>query len=141
MSDQKSVSTPFQCCRILFKFLLFMVIISNVAISVTALTEQEGTPGREWGLGPLVKRGERKSVVSTENGEVSSVRVADGITGSYHLQFITLEPNSLFLPVVLHADMVFYVHTGIDFTFLSSFLHLICLILFVLLIKSQLFVF
>ncbi|XP_009803271.1 vicilin-like seed storage protein At2g18540 [Nicotiana sylvestris] len=112
MSDQKSVSTPFQCCRILFKFLLFMVIISNVAISVTALTEQEGTPGREWGLGPLVKRGERKSVVSTENGEVSSVRVADGITGSYHLQFITLEPNSLFLPVVLHADMVFYVHTG-----------------------------
>ncbi|KAL2498450.1 RmlC-like cupins superfamily protein [Abeliophyllum distichum] len=31
---------------------------------------------------------------------------------SYHLQFITLEPNSLFLPVLLHADMVFYVHTG-----------------------------
>lgn len=142
MSDQKSVSTPFQCCRILFKFLLFMVIISNVAIHVTALSGREGiTPSTEWGLGPLVKRGERKLVVSTENGEVSSVRVADGITGSYHLQFITLEPNSLFLPVVLHADMVFYVHTGIDFTFLSSFLHLICLILFVLLIKSQLFVF
>ncbi|XP_009590474.1 vicilin-like seed storage protein At2g18540 [Nicotiana tomentosiformis] len=113
MSDKKSVSTPFECCRILFKFLLFMVIISNVAIHVTALSGREGiTPSTEWGLGPLVKRGERKLVVSTENGEVSSVRVADGITGSYHLQFITLEPNSLFLPVVLHADMVFYVHTG-----------------------------
>ncbi|KAK4346814.1 hypothetical protein RND71_033153 [Anisodus tanguticus] len=108
MSAKNSFSTQFQCSRIL----LFMIIISNVAINVAALKEQEGTPGWEWGLGPLVKRAERKSVVSTENGEISSVRVTDGTTGSYHLQFITLEPNSLFLPVVLHADMVFYVHTG-----------------------------
>lgn len=142
MSDQKSVSTPFQCCRILFKFLLFMVIISNVAIHVTALSGREGiTPSTEWGLGPLVKRGERKLVVSTENGEVSSVRVADGITGSYHLQFITLEPNSLFLPVVLHADMVFYVHTGMDFTFFILFFYLICLILFVSLVNSTTYLF
>ncbi|XP_060191953.1 vicilin-like seed storage protein At2g18540 [Lycium barbarum] len=112
MSDKNTFSTPFQYCRILFKFFLFIVVISNVVINVTALKEQEGTPGWEWGLGPLVKRSERKSVVSTENGQVSSVRVSDGTAGFYHLQFITLEPNSLFLPVVLHADMVFYVHTG-----------------------------
>lgn len=98
-----------QCCKILFKFLLFMIIIiSSVFIDVRAKRENEGW---EWGLGPLIKRAERKTVISTENGEVSSVTVADGTT--YHLQFITLEPNSLFLPVVLHTDMVFYVHTGI----------------------------
>ncbi|WMV16786.1 hypothetical protein MTR67_010171 [Solanum verrucosum] len=92
-----------QCCKILFKFLLFMIFISYVCVNVRAKRENEG---------PLVKRAERKTVISTENGEVSSVTVADGTTGSYHLQFITLEPNSLFLPVVLHSDMVFYVHTG-----------------------------
>ncbi|CAN4083242.1 unnamed protein product [Withania somnifera] len=112
MSVKNSSSRQFQCCRILIMFLLFTIIISNVAISVRALRVNEGIPSWEWGLGPLVKRAERKSVISTENGEISSVRVADGTTGSYHLQFITLEPNSLFLPVVLHSDMVFYVHTG-----------------------------
>ncbi|KAL2326511.1 hypothetical protein Fmac_025569 [Flemingia macrophylla] len=30
----------------------------------------------------------------------------------YHFQFFTLEPNWLFLLVLLHADMVFYVHKG-----------------------------
>ncbi|XP_059292062.1 LOW QUALITY PROTEIN: vicilin-like seed storage protein At2g18540 [Lycium ferocissimum] len=112
----KTFSAPCQCCKFLFKFMLFLIVINNVAINVRALTKSfdraRRNPGWKWGLGPLVKRGERKSVVSTENGEVSSVRVSDGTTGSYHLQFITLEPNSLFLPVVLHADMLFYVHTG-----------------------------
>lgn len=115
MSVQKSCLKQFQyCCKILFKFLLFVIIISNnVAINVRGLRENEGIPSWEWSsLGPLVKRSERKSVVSTENGEVSSVRVADGTSGFYHLQFITLEPSSLFLPVVLHSDMIFYVHTG-----------------------------
>ncbi|KAK6798124.1 hypothetical protein RDI58_005826 [Solanum bulbocastanum] len=93
----------------LFKFLLFMIIISNVSVDVRAKRENEGW---EWSLDPLVKRAERKTIISTENGQVSSVTIADGTTGSYHLQFITLEPNSLFLPVVLHSDMVFYVHTG-----------------------------
>nr|ABU45211.1 unknown [Solanum bulbocastanum] len=98
-----------QCCKMLFKFLLFMIIISYVSVDVRAKRENEGW---EWGLDPLVKRAERKTIISTENGQVSSVTIADGTTGSYHLQFITLEPNSLFLPVVLHSDMVFYVHTG-----------------------------
>lgn len=96
-----------------------MIIISNVAKDVKG--------GWEWGLGPVVKRSERKSIISTENGQVSSLRVTDGTTGSYHLQFITLEPNSLFLPVVLHSDMVFYVHTGIN-SFIQTFLLLISLI-------------
>ncbi|KAL3844850.1 hypothetical protein ACJIZ3_002253 [Penstemon smallii] len=57
----------------------------------------------------VVKREKRTSIVSTENGEISAVRV---INGSYLLHFFTLEPNALFLPVILHADMVFYVNTG-----------------------------
>ncbi|KAK4711897.1 hypothetical protein R3W88_006410 [Solanum pinnatisectum] len=107
MSVKKCFSI--QCCKILFNFLLFMIIISYVSVDVRAKRENEGW---EWGSDPLVKRAERKTVISTENGQVSSVTIADGTTGSYHLQFITLEPNSLFLPVVLHSDMVFYVHTG-----------------------------
>lgn len=67
-------------------------------------------------VGCLLKKEERKPLLSTEFGAVSAVDIGDG-TGrrsSYHLQFITLEPNSLFLPVLLHADMVFYVHTGLN---------------------------
>jgi hypothetical protein len=64
------------------------------------------------GVGPLVKKDERRSLVVTEYGEVSATKISDGIGGLYHLHFLTLEPNSLFLPVLLHADMVFYVNTG-----------------------------
>ncbi|KAE8647587.1 vicilin-like seed storage protein At2g18540 [Cucumis sativus] len=63
---------------------------------------------------PVVKRAnERIPILKTEYGEISAVDFDDGTRfGRYHLQFITLEPNSLFLPVLLHSDMVFYVHTG-----------------------------
>ncbi|KAI3699430.1 hypothetical protein L2E82_43740 [Cichorium intybus] len=62
--------------------------------------------------GAVVKKEDRWSVVTTEFGEISAVKVRDGRDGFYHLQFITMEPNSLFLPVHLHSDMVFYVDTG-----------------------------
>ena len=48
----------------------------------------------------------------TEYGEISATEIIDGMGALYHLQFLTLEPNSLFLPVLLHADMVFFVNTG-----------------------------
>ncbi|XP_027178581.1 vicilin-like seed storage protein At2g18540 [Coffea eugenioides] len=63
------------------------------------------------GAGHLVKKGERQPIISTEFGEVSGVRVSDG-NETFNIHLITLEPNSLFLPVMLHQDMVFYVHTG-----------------------------
>ncbi|KAL4568923.1 hypothetical protein LXL04_024543 [Taraxacum kok-saghyz] len=62
--------------------------------------------------GAVVKKDKRWSVVTTEFGEISAVKVGDGKDGFYHLQFITMEPNSLFLPVHLHSDMVFYVDSG-----------------------------
>lgn len=64
--------------------------------------------GEEEGF--LVRRGNRRVLVSTENGEILAARVGEG--NSYLLHFFTMDPNSLFLPVVLHSDMVFYVHTG-----------------------------
>ncbi|KAK4774050.1 hypothetical protein SAY87_029069 [Trapa incisa] len=54
----------------------------------------------------VARRDERTVVAHTEYGEISSVDVGYGRRGTYHLQFITLEPNSLFLPVLLHADMI-----------------------------------
>ncbi|KAJ0970104.1 hypothetical protein J5N97_022981 [Dioscorea zingiberensis] len=51
-------------------------------------------------------------VAFSESGMISALDVQDRYKGAYHLQFITMEPSSLFLPVLLHADMVFYVHTG-----------------------------
>ncbi|GMH24114.1 hypothetical protein Nepgr_025957 [Nepenthes gracilis] len=63
-------------------------------------------------VGRLVKKEERRVISSSEYGEISAVEIGDGTGKHYHLQFIRLDPNSLFLPVVLHAEMVFYVHTG-----------------------------
>ncbi|XP_078178253.1 vicilin-like seed storage protein At4g36700 isoform X3 [Carex rostrata] len=61
----------------------------------------------------LVRKEERRVVSVCESGSISTVDVRDWTGGtSYHLQFITMEPNSLFLPVLLHSDMVFYVHSG-----------------------------
>ncbi|KAG9440939.1 hypothetical protein H6P81_021104 [Aristolochia fimbriata] len=61
---------------------------------------------------PLVRKERRRTLAETESGKISSVDVEDGYRGPYHLQFITLEPNSLFLPVLLQSDVVLYVQTG-----------------------------
>ncbi|XP_028775643.1 vicilin-like seed storage protein At2g18540 [Neltuma alba] len=61
---------------------------------------------------PVMGKSEWRTITSTEYGEVSAIDVKDGHRLPFHLQFFKLEPNSLFLPVLLHADMLFYVHTG-----------------------------
>lgn len=65
---------------------------------------------------PLVTKEDRKILERTDNGEISAidVDVDDGCNrnSSYHLEFISMEPNSLFLPVFLHTDVAFYVQTG-----------------------------
>lgn len=63
--------------------------------------------------GTVFVKDKRVSLVSTEFGEISGVKVSDGKDGFYDLQFITMEPNSLFVPAYLHSDMVFYVTSGI----------------------------
>lgn len=57
----------------------------------------------------LAEEGKR-TVAETDAGKISVLDVSDGYNGTYHLQFITLEPSSLFLPVLLQSDMIIYVH-------------------------------
>ncbi|XP_038979095.1 vicilin-like seed storage protein At2g18540 isoform X2 [Phoenix dactylifera] len=63
-------------------------------------------------FGRLVPMESRRTLVTTDSGLITAADVHDGYRGLYHLQFITMEPSSLFLPVLLHTDMLFYVQTG-----------------------------
>ena len=92
-----------QCCVILLAF------CANV--------HAEGM--RASGSGPVVKKEERWPVVSNEYGQISAVRISDGINGSYLLHFFSLQPTSLLLPLLLNAHMLFYVHAG-HFLFILS---------------------
>ncbi|URD76141.1 Cupin [Musa troglodytarum] len=84
-----------------------------VLVGVILLCALATINGEEWpGFCPLVTKESRRTLTLTESGGITAVDVHDGCRGSYHLQFITLEPGSLFLPVLLHTDMLFYVHTG-----------------------------
>ncbi|CAL9152676.1 unnamed protein product [Musa hybrid cultivar] len=80
-------------------------------VGMILLCSLSSVNGEEW-PSPVVTRESRRTLVLTDSGRITAVDVHDGYGGSYHLQFVTLEPGSLFLPVLLHTDMVFYVHTG-----------------------------
>ncbi|CAL9049413.1 unnamed protein product [Musa banksii] len=84
-----------------------------VLVGVILLCELAAINSEEWpGFSPLVTKENRRTLTLTESGGITAVDVHVGCRGSYHLQFITMEPGSLFLPVLLHTDMLFYVHTG-----------------------------
>ena len=93
-------------------FLILQFVVNSVSSS-SAVISYDQRPSSFGSVGRLVKKKERVPVASTEYGAISAVDIEDG-TGrhNFHLQFITLEPNALFLPVLLHSDMVFFVHTG-----------------------------
>ncbi|KAL6520080.1 hypothetical protein OROHE_017223 [Orobanche hederae] len=97
--------------RSLLVLCLCSAILGTITTRAVHADQASGEEG-DRASGPLVKREHRRTLFSSDDGEISAVRVADNINGSYLLHFFTLEPNSLFLPAVLHADMVFYVHTG-----------------------------
>ncbi|KAK9076855.1 hypothetical protein SSX86_005189 [Deinandra increscens subsp. villosa] len=88
---------------------------STAALHGRVKGEQEGdnvpaaVPAKH---GAVVTKDQRWTVVSNEFGEISAVKVSDGKDGFYDLHFITMEPNSLFIPAHLHSDMVFYVNSG-----------------------------
>ncbi|TKY70363.1 Vicilin antimicrobial peptides 2-2 [Spatholobus suberectus] len=95
-------ASPLSCVLILF--------LTISLCGVKALSEEQHDKPHE---GPVVEKDQRKTLHVTEFGEITAIDVKEGPERPpYHLQLFTLEPNSLFLPVLLHADMVFYVHTG-----------------------------
>lgn len=60
-------------------------------------------------------------VAASDAGLVTAVDVADAAGTAYRLHFITMSPGTLFLPVQLHADMVFYVHSGGYYYYVGSY--------------------
>ncbi|KAF8049569.1 hypothetical protein N665_2180s0005 [Sinapis alba] len=62
----------------------------------------------------LIKKDQWKPIFSTKFGQISTVQIGDGCggMGPYNIHSITLEPNALLLPLLLHSDMVFFVDSG-----------------------------
>ncbi|KAL5168551.1 Vicilin-like seed storage protein [Glycine soja] len=90
--------------------LIFFLTISLWGVKVSSEEHHHHGKSKE---GPVVERDQRRTLLVTEFGEITAIDIKEGQKElPYHLQFITLEPNSLFLPVLLQAEMVFYVHTG-----------------------------
>ncbi|KAL2905587.1 hypothetical protein RDABS01_004297, partial [Bienertia sinuspersici] len=106
---------PYWSVNVLIILLSLVLVVKGVNVGLNFYEDNAMSSGSSGTIGRLVKKDERVPVVATEFGEISSVDVDDGVgkrANNYHMQFMTLEPNSVFLPVLLHADMVFYVQTG-----------------------------
>lgn len=89
-----------------FTILPFFLVTTLFLCTKSFSDQNDGVPSFSSPL--VVKRDQRTQIVATEFGEISAVQIGDG----YHIQFITLEPNSFLLPLLLHSDMVLFVHTG-----------------------------
>ncbi|KAF8014249.1 hypothetical protein BT93_H0170 [Corymbia citriodora subsp. variegata] len=90
--------------------MLFLIVFVATVPALGAEGGRATDRGAEVGM--VVRKEDRAPIAATEYGEISAAQVADGAGGIYHLRFITLEPNALFLPVLLHSEMVLYVRTG-----------------------------
>ncbi|EOA19107.1 hypothetical protein CARUB_v10007775mg [Capsella rubella] len=62
----------------------------------------------------LIKKDQWKPIFTSKFGQISTVQIGDGCggMGPYTIHSITLEPNMLLLPLLLHSDMVFFVDSG-----------------------------
>jgi hypothetical protein len=72
-----------------------------------------GDRGVPVSYGPKVKKDERWPIVLSDYGKITAVKISDGINGFYYLQFITMQPQSMFLPVQLYSEMILHVNSGI----------------------------
>ncbi|KAI9088918.1 hypothetical protein K1719_029197 [Acacia pycnantha] len=95
------LASPFS---FLWFFLFLTLPLHGKASSTENVTKEEESP--------VMGKSEWIRITSSEYGHVSAIDVKDGPRSPFHLQFFTLKPNSLFLPVLLHADMLFYVYSG-----------------------------
>ncbi|EER95333.1 hypothetical protein SORBI_3001G469300 [Sorghum bicolor] len=97
----------------LLLLLLLLAVIVSAAAAASGKKQHERwrVSGGAVG-GQVVEKERRRAVADSEAGSVTAVDVADAAGTAYRLHFITMDPGALFLPVQLHADMVFYVHSG-----------------------------
>uniref|UniRef100_A0ACD5X5C9 Uncharacterized protein n=1 Tax=Avena sativa TaxID=4498 RepID=A0ACD5X5C9_AVESA len=95
------------------RWLILFLSVSAAAWAslATAAQDKQWKAGGAVG-GQVVQKEKRRIVAASEAGTVTAADVADAAGTVYRLQFITMDPGALFLPVQLHADMVFYVHSG-----------------------------
>jgi hypothetical protein len=91
--------------------ILFLSVSAAAWSSAAAARETQWKAGGAVG-GQVVQKEKRRMVAASDAGTVTAADVADAAGNVYRLQFITMDPGALFLPVQLHADMVFYVHSG-----------------------------
>ncbi|KAL5211068.1 hypothetical protein ABZP36_006691 [Zizania latifolia] len=93
------------------RWLVLLLAISAAAWAPAAAWDRRRQSGGA-GAGHVVEKERRRVVAASDGGLVTAVDVADAAGSAYRLHFITTNPGALFLPVQLHADMVFYVHSG-----------------------------
>ncbi|XP_042383073.1 vicilin-like seed storage protein At2g18540 [Zingiber officinale] len=90
-----------------------LVLVGLTAILCTLATAENGDDVHHLPkFTSLVAKENRQILALSESGKITAIDVHDGYGDAYHLQFITMEPGSIFLPVLLRTDMAFYVHTG-----------------------------
>jgi hypothetical protein len=100
-----AVATTARCI-----LLLLLAIISAAAAAFGKKHERWRVSGAVGGQ--VVEKERRRVVAESEAGSVTAMDVTNAVGTAYRLHFITMDPGALFLPVQLHADMVFYVHSG-----------------------------
>ncbi|KAF0914257.1 hypothetical protein E2562_027821 [Oryza meyeriana var. granulata] len=96
------------------RWLVLLLAVAAAAWAPATAREEKWRHGGEagGGGGQLVQKEWRRVVAASDAGLVTAVDIADAAGTAYRLHFITMSPGTLFLPVQLHADMVFYVHSG-----------------------------
>ena len=93
--------------------MLVLLIASSVAAAEYERRQEEEEIGRQKGLFLLEKS---KQVVKTEAGEVRIVKGVgrEGSHSPMHLGFISMEPNSLYVPQYLDSSLILFVRRGIS---------------------------
>lgn len=97
-------------CKMKILAVSLVAILALFSSPVTGYHEREG---EEYGKRFVLDKGEQ--VVKTDGGEVRVVRGRskwDGRRNPMHIGFISMEPNTLFVPQYIDADLILFVRKG-----------------------------
>lgn len=110
------------------EFLLILLLFVVVSVGTSYEVEEE----EKWGEGLFLLH-DSKEIVRTDAG-VMRVVSKGGFGGGgvsifqspMHIGFITMEPNTLFIPQYMNAQLTLFVRRG------KVFIHFLCFVLIVL---------